>query len=149
MRVSRNRWGLVPEVLFLLILTEVGLRLLGVRRLVATIVNRSPIAPVTSVRLSRSTRAERSVIGRADAVDPAAIAAFSHSLLLHLPFRVTCLARSLVVFWLLRRREVPVRLVLGVKPVSSRFYPHAWVEVGGTEILEPDKRRLIPIARLG
>jgi len=43
------------------------------------------------------------------------------------PFPNTCLRRSLVRYWLGRRRGLPVRFVLGVR-LHERFEAHAWVE---------------------
>lgn len=43
-----------------------------------------------------------------------------------------CLPLSAACTWMLRRRGVPARLVLGVRPLP--FFAHAWVEVGGRPI---------------
>lgn len=149
MLVSREHWAILVEVLWLLMLSEVGLRLLGMRKLVAMIAEWGAEDYATRDQ-EPGIEKEHGIadLWLLDAEHYSA-ARLSHSLLSHLPFRITCLTRSLVVFWLLRRREAPVRLVLGVKRVSSRSFPHAWVELRGKEILEPDRLILIPIARLG
>jgi len=52
------------------------------------------------------------------------------------PGRAECLEQSLVAYVLLRRRGVPVQLKLGVQPYP--FHAHAWIELNGRPISEPD-----------
>lgn len=52
----------------------------------------------------------------------------------HTPFRVTCLSRSLVLGWLLRRRGVASDLRIGVRLVSGSLDAHAWVELDGVPV---------------
>lgn len=52
------------------------------------------------------------------------------------PGRAECLEQSLVAYVLLRRRGVPVQLRLGVQPYP--FHAHAWIELNGRPISEPD-----------
>ena len=47
----------------------------------------------------------------------------------HLPWRPTCLPRSLVLWFLLRRQGVPAELRIGVQKRQQRLEAHAWVEV--------------------
>lgn len=53
-----------------------------------------------------------------------------------LPGDTRCLARSLVLTRLLARREIPARLVIGVRS-EPKFLAHAWVECGGHPVLPP------------
>jgi hypothetical protein len=48
--------------------------------------------------------------------------------------RGTCLERSLVLWWLLRRKQVPAQICLGARKTASLFEAHAWVEVDGRVI---------------
>lgn len=48
---------------------------------------------------------------------------------MYYPRRALCLQRSLLLTWLLRRRGVPVQVVIGCRPIP--FYAHAWVELAG------------------
>jgi hypothetical protein len=50
------------------------------------------------------------------------------------PARILCLERSLVLYYTLRRRGVPVGLRLGVRALP--FASHAWVELKGCAINE-------------
>lgn len=53
-----------------------------------------------------------------------------------LPGDTRCLARSLVLTRLLARREIPARLVIGVRS-EPEFLAHAWVECDGHPVLPP------------
>lgn len=50
------------------------------------------------------------------------------------PIHSACLARSLTLWWLLRRRGVASDLRIGVSKEGGEFAAHAWVEVDGTVI---------------
>lgn len=47
----------------------------------------------------------------------------------HLPWRPTCLPRSLVLWFLLRRQGVAAELRIGVQKRRQHLEAHAWVEV--------------------
>ncbi|MGC1188506.1 MAG: lasso peptide biosynthesis B2 protein [Candidatus Acidiferrales bacterium] len=47
------------------------------------------------------------------------------------PLRPNCLERSLVLWWLLRRRGLPAELRIGARKENARFEAHAWVELEG------------------
>jgi hypothetical protein len=49
----------------------------------------------------------------------------------HTPFPATCLSRSLLLSWLLRRHGVASELRIGVKLNAGTLLAHAWVECGG------------------
>lgn len=50
------------------------------------------------------------------------------------PGSSTCLTRSLLLHWLLRRRGVVSNLRIGVQLMEGRLDAHAWVEVAGMPI---------------
>ena len=53
-----------------------------------------------------------------------------------LPADRRCLIRSLVVSSMLARRQIPARLVLGVRPdADDPFLAHAWVEHAGVPVI--------------
>ena len=64
-----------------------------------------------------------------------------------MPYRVTCLRASLVLWWLLARRGVPSRLVIGVCKPETGFEAHAWVEWGGLVLNDHDRvrERFVPV----
>ena len=52
----------------------------------------------------------------------------------HTPFHATCLTRSLLACWLLRRRGVFSELRIGVNLSSGTLKAHAWVEYAGQPV---------------
>ena len=56
---------------------------------------------------------------------------------LHL-IRMTCLPRALALRWMLSRHAVPGQLRIGMNKTSTGLLAHAWVEVQGKMIGEPD-----------
>ncbi len=56
-------------------------------------------------------------------------------------FRATCLQRSVVLWWVLRREGIETQLVLGAHKTQGKLHAHAWVEYEG-EVLNdrPDVR---------
>jgi Transglutaminase-like superfamily len=56
----------------------------------------------------------------------------------HSPMRVSCLERSLALWWLLARRGIATRLRIGARKSGEKFEAHAWVERNGEAIGEPE-----------
>jgi len=50
----------------------------------------------------------------------------------------SCLEESLAVWWLLGRRGIASQLRIGIKKDSPKFEAHAWVELGGAPLNEPE-----------
>lgn len=55
-----------------------------------------------------------------------------------LPGRVACLPRSIVLSDMLRRRGHAANVVLGVNKAGGTLSSHAWVEVAGAMVGEPE-----------
>jgi hypothetical protein len=53
----------------------------------------------------------------------------------------TCLYRAVGRYSTLRRLGAPVRFVMGVRREGDGLAGHAWVEVGGEVVLEPEAPR--------
>lgn len=66
----------------------------------------------------------------------------------HGPFPSTCLTRSLLLDWLLRRRGVKSEMRIGVRVAKGTLEAHAWVEVDGRPVNDaPDiAQRYAPIS---
>jgi hypothetical protein len=59
----------------------------------------------------------------------------------HGPYRATCLRRSVLVWWFLRREGIPGKVCFGARLSDSRLEAHAWVEYNGIIINDsPDIR---------
>lgn len=57
------------------------------------------------------------------------------------PSEPTCLARSLVLWWFLRRRGWPADVWVGVRREAAAMEAHAWVELSGRVLNDrPDVR---------
>ena len=67
--------------------------------------------------------------GRVDALVRVVASAANH----HVK-AVTCLERSLVLQWLLRRQGCPAELRIGVRPDIAGLDAHAWVEIDGEPV---------------
>jgi hypothetical protein len=94
-----------------------GLRLLGLRRFQAWL---QP-GNVTAER----TISHDGILRIATLVNIAA---------LHGPFPASCLTRSLMLGWMLRRRGVASKLRIGVRMTQGSLDAHAWVEYAGIPI---------------
>jgi len=46
----------------------------------------------------------------------------------YIPYKGTCLSRSMLLYWLLRREGVETNLRIGVKKDQEVFKAHAWLE---------------------
>lgn len=108
---GRERYLFVLAVL-LLPMVRAGLWLLGL----------GPLQRILD-RLSRVSR--RSGIGRAEEVETRARAVSSAAR--HV--RASCLERSLLLWYLLRRQGVAAELRIGVRKAGSALQAHAWIEV--------------------
>jgi hypothetical protein len=51
----------------------------------------------------------------------------------------SCLAKSLTLWWLLRREGIPVDLRIGIRKENEKFEAHAWVERDGAALNEPEE----------
>jgi hypothetical protein len=52
-------------------------------------------------------------------------------------YHATCLRRSLLIWWWLRRMGIQTELRIGVKKVDGQLYAHAWIKLGN-EIVTDD-----------
>lgn len=52
----------------------------------------------------------------------------------------SCLEESLVLWWLLGRRGIASRLRIGVRKENAKFEGHAWVELEGAALNEPEAK---------
>ncbi len=107
----------------------VGAYLLARREL-----RRHPIeAAMAALRAQFPTQA---MLMPADLVEAARLGRAVGMALRLLPGDTRCLARSLVLTRLLARREIPARLVIGVRS-EPEFLAHAWVECDRHPVLPP------------
>lgn len=114
-RVRRMRvsdYATAIEVLALAVWVEVALRMMPFSRLLERLKNRSHHDTVSSEECQRLLR----------------YVAVAYDVL---PFPVTCLRQSVVLYGLLERRGVSSRVCFGVAKSSPALAAHAWVECDG------------------
>jgi len=116
-KLSRSERKLFFQALAFLLLTRIGLRVMGYSRWKAVIERlarpRWRLEPDVQFELAaRITRAVRSAER-------------------HGPGTPNCLERSLSLWWILRRAGVEGALNIGARKCESRFEAHAWVELRG------------------
>lgn len=106
-------------------MVELGLRVAGVRR----------TARLLGVRLVFEAPAGRAAASRSELPLDRAERRRLHlawRILAVGPFDATCLRRSLIGAWHLRRRQPAVRI--GVRKDTEGIKAHAWIEVGGVSL---------------
>jgi hypothetical protein len=140
MEIWRSFWRLtsverriVLEAAAALGVTWMGLRALGFRRWNATI-ERFTVGKTPSAHRRNASRVNPSDIDLASAtamgLDLAARRLF---------FRTNCLERSLTLHWLLRCRGIAADLRIGARKESEHFEAHAWIELHGVVLNDPDE----------
>jgi hypothetical protein len=121
-----ERWILIQAILFLP-LVRLALWFLNFQRLQGLL---GKIVP------SPADESEASIV-RADAIARMVNVAVHRG-----PFRNTCLHRSLVLWYLLRRWGIANELHIGVRKQEGRLEAHAWVEIMSVPVNEsPDIRQ--------
>ena len=98
-------------------LFRLGLRVLGLSRFQAWLQHENP--PVDT------SLSQDDIVRIATLVNIAAV---------HGPFYATCLTRSLLLVWMLRRRGIASQLRIGVRINQGVLDAHAWVEYAGLPI---------------
>jgi hypothetical protein len=127
---------IVLEAATALSATWVGLRVLGFRRWNATI-ERFMLGQRSGASSGNASRAHSSD------VDMASITAMRLDLAArNMFFRTNCLERSLALRWLLRRRGIATELRIGARKESALFEAHAWIELDGVVLNDPDEAHL-------
>ena len=89
------------------------------------------LARLTPAAMKSATGADGSAESLARAVGRIVTAAAAHG-----PYRANCLQRSVVIWWLLRRRGLEGELRIGARKEGGRFDAHAWVEFSGRALNE-------------
>jgi hypothetical protein len=117
-QLSGYERGVALEAAGGLLATWVGLRLGGFRRWKNVLAWLAPSPNTAAGQLDASQREAAETIARMTA---AAARNFF--------FDTSCLERSLVLWWLLRRRGIAAELRIGARKEFERFEAHAWVEV--------------------
>lgn len=117
--LSRTDRRLLLQAAVLLGCVRLGLRFINFR-VDSRMDGRTEAVPMPASDLARATTIAR-LVGIASG---------------HAPVAVACLHRSLVLWWLLRRRGIPCELRLGARAGADPFGAHAWVQCAGVALNE-------------
>lgn len=132
-RLTVREWLLVARLRLWLTVEWAGLRIAGLER------TERFLAGPGEVRRGRRDPLGRDELRRLSSLlDMAARAGF---------LRHTCLPRSLTLLRLLRKRGTPAVLRIGVRRQGEGVAGHAWVEVAGEVVGEPEgiAERFLPL----
>jgi hypothetical protein len=122
-KFQRLTWperGFFCLALFLLPVTALALRLMGLRRTQAVLMRLTP-SPEPQGENERGSPDQPARV----------IAELVRAAASHGPYRANCLKQSLVLWWLLRARGNDSNLYFGVRKAPGGMEAHAWVECGG------------------
>ena len=121
LRLSSRDYVILGEAVVFAIPVELGLRWVGFDKLVRHL-----------------GRVRGSGLRRAPALDGERAARLVESVSRLYPFNPTCLKKSLVLFWMLRRRGLAAELRIGVRKVGGTLEAHAWIEHEGRVLFDED-----------
>jgi hypothetical protein len=122
-QLTRDERWLLAKLAITLPLVEVALRYTGLRR--TRVLLGEERCPGTDAGLASAVM---------DSASAERLARFVEIASRHGLWRPTCLARSLVLCSLLRRRGLPAQLRIGVSKEKDGLRGHAWVELAGRVI---------------
>jgi len=111
-----ERWLLVQSILFLPAI-HAALMFLGYSHLRRAMETSAPLKPKERTIDERQMLQQAQVIARIIAI--AALHGF---------YRATCLRRSLLLWWFLRREGIKSQICFGVRMLNGTLEAHAWVE---------------------
>jgi hypothetical protein len=120
-RLSYRDYVILSETILFAIPVELGLRLVGFDRL-----------------LRRLGSDRRSLLLSPGPLDGERAARLVETISRLYPFNAACLKKSLVLFWMFRRRGLPAELRLGVRKVDGELEAHAWIEQGGRVLFDKE-----------
>ena len=136
-RLPAREWLLLVEAGGWFAAVDLGLRLVAVKRLIAFLQGRG-----------RSTNpAERSAKGGAG-LSPHRVAYLVERVARAYPFAPTCLKKALVLYALLKRRGVDVKLIIGATKTDRKLDAHAWLEHQGRVLIGGPAERYEPLCTL-
>ena len=123
-KISASEWLLLPQMIFFSLGAAVVLKLAGLSHLVG-LMTQCAVEPRLRFFPLLHRRHE---IARL-------------TILVELATRIThgqkrCLPRSLLMFWLLKARGEPAKLLIGVSKMASTLESHAWIEVKGKVVID-------------
>lgn len=123
--LTRAQWGVLIQAWGLLLMADLGLRLLSFRRVQAWAASK-PVAHSREIP-------EEAALEQIRLLQPLVNSAANNHL-----YPMTCLRRSLVLQRMLARCGIPTALRLGVRKGDGWLKAHAWLEYNGQPIGEAE-----------
>jgi hypothetical protein len=120
---------LLVRVILLLPWIEIGIRLCGLRWTQAQLARFVPTRPIR------------------DHLSPEVMSVVVAGAAAAVPFPATCLRRSLVLWWLLKRRGIASEIRIGAQGNAGSFKAHAWVEWEGGQSDSPSVLKHLAVFR--
>ena len=114
------------RALFFVPLTAAALRTIGFRRWSSFLGKFAPSENHIEVVTPESIKSARRTARMVEAAADEGI------------FHGKCLEKSIVLWWFLRRRQLPAELKIGGRRKGTEFDAHAWVELDGIPVSESD-----------
>ena len=121
--LSRDARRYLFQSVLLLPVIHFALLLLGYFRL------RGAMEKLISLKPIDTPVSETEILGRAREIARIVSIAAQHGL-----YKATCLRRSLLVWWFLRREDIQSEVCFGVRMIDHQLEAHAWVEYRGVVV---------------
>ena len=118
--MSRHERGLLLQSVLLLPLIHLALMLFGFSRVQRWMQRLRPL------KQKDRSHSGVEIVPRAREISRIVSVAADHGL-----YRATCLRRSMLVWWFLRRDGMDSQICFGVRTIGGRLLAHAWVEWDG------------------
>ena len=136
-KISPSEWLLLPQLILFSLAVAVVLKIAGLSRIVGLMAQCAVERRLSSFPLLH----RRHEIARLTTLVESATR-ITHG-------QKRCLPRSLLMFWLLKARGEPARLLIGVSKVAATLESHAWIETEGTVTIDSPvlTRRFVPLLR--
>ena len=119
--LSKNERRLLLKSVLLLPVIHIALLILDYYRLRKVMENLTPLKPIDK------SVSEKAILQRAQEIAQIVSIAAQYGL-----YKATCLRRSLLVWWFLRKEGVGSKICFGVRMSECQLEAHAWVEYQGT-----------------
>ena len=124
--LSLLEWQLLITSAIFLPLTALGLHLFGLKRTQEIMEKFSPPTP-------RTYPMEEQRLQYGQMVTRMVSAAANHSI-----YQANCLKKSLVAWWILRRKGIEIDLHIGVQKEGEVLHAHSWIELNGKILIDDE-----------
>lgn len=129
-RLTRAEWAVLVEAVLLLLIVRAGTRLWPIKRLVA---------------LMEAGKLLRGLSPAGPRIAPERIAYLVEVASRHHFPRPTCLMKALVVYRLLRKQGLAVKLILGATKSTGKLEAHIWLEHQGRVLFGGPVEKYVPL----